>query len=113
MLEKLAREQPRVLACMHGSAWRGDGAWIVAGAGEELGREGVGGCGGWSAASNPYRSSLAGPLLRRYTAGIWWVTSSRSQIHYEAGLSRYAPAMSDKPTKTRRIPGATPQLDFF
>ncbi|HLS87933.1 MAG TPA: MBL fold metallo-hydrolase, partial [Burkholderiales bacterium] len=25
-LERLAREEPRVLACMHGSAWRGDGA---------------------------------------------------------------------------------------
>ena len=29
MLEKLSREQPRVLACMHGSAWRGDGAGLL------------------------------------------------------------------------------------
>ncbi len=29
MLEKLAREQPQVLACMHGSAWRGDGAALI------------------------------------------------------------------------------------
>ena len=29
MLEKLAREQPQVLACMHGSAWRGDGAALL------------------------------------------------------------------------------------
>jgi len=29
VLEKLAREQPRVLACMHGSAWRGDGAGLL------------------------------------------------------------------------------------
>src|SRR5688572_6868935 len=28
-LERLAREQPQVLACMHGSAWRGDGASIL------------------------------------------------------------------------------------
>jgi hypothetical protein len=25
----LAREQPRTLACMHGSAWRGDGAALL------------------------------------------------------------------------------------
>lgn len=29
MLEKLAREQPQVLACMHGSAWRGNGAALL------------------------------------------------------------------------------------
>ena len=28
-LERLAREAPRVLACMHGSAWRGDGAALL------------------------------------------------------------------------------------
>jgi flavorubredoxin len=28
-LERLAREQPRVLACMHGSAWEGDGASLL------------------------------------------------------------------------------------
>jgi flavorubredoxin len=28
-LEKLAQEQPQVLACMHGSAWRGDGAELI------------------------------------------------------------------------------------
>ena len=28
-LERLAREQPQVLACMHGSAWRGDGASLL------------------------------------------------------------------------------------
>jgi flavorubredoxin len=28
-LERLAREQPVVLACMHGSAWRGDGAALL------------------------------------------------------------------------------------
>jgi len=28
-LERLAREQPRTLACMHGSAWRGDGASLL------------------------------------------------------------------------------------
>jgi flavorubredoxin len=29
VLEKLARLEPRVLACMHGSAWRGDGAGLI------------------------------------------------------------------------------------
>jgi flavorubredoxin len=29
MLERLAREQPTTLACMHGSAWRGDGARLL------------------------------------------------------------------------------------
>jgi flavorubredoxin len=28
-LEKLAREHPATLACMHGSAWRGDGASLI------------------------------------------------------------------------------------
>jgi flavorubredoxin len=28
-LERLAREEPRTLACMHGSAWRGDGAALL------------------------------------------------------------------------------------
>jgi flavorubredoxin len=29
VLERLAREAPRTLACMHGSAWRGDGARLL------------------------------------------------------------------------------------
>jgi len=29
MLERLAAERPEVLACMHGSAWRGDGAALL------------------------------------------------------------------------------------
>ena len=29
ILERLAREQPTTLACMHGSAWRGDGAQLL------------------------------------------------------------------------------------
>jgi flavorubredoxin len=29
ILERLAREQPRVLACMHGSAWAGDGGALL------------------------------------------------------------------------------------
>jgi flavorubredoxin len=28
-LERLAREEPKTLACMHGSAWRGDGAALL------------------------------------------------------------------------------------
>jgi hypothetical protein len=29
MLERLAGRRPEVLACMHGSAWRGDGARLL------------------------------------------------------------------------------------
>jgi hypothetical protein len=29
MLEKLASTKPTTLACMHGSAWRGDGAGLL------------------------------------------------------------------------------------
>lgn len=29
LLERLAREQPETMACMHGSAWRGDGANLL------------------------------------------------------------------------------------
>ncbi len=29
MLERLAALQPTTLACMHGSAWRGDGAALL------------------------------------------------------------------------------------
>ncbi len=36
-LEKLAREQPQVLACMHGSAWRGDGAQLIRALARSLG----------------------------------------------------------------------------
>jgi len=28
-LERLAREEPKTLACMHGSAYRGDGAKLL------------------------------------------------------------------------------------
>jgi hypothetical protein len=35
LLEKLARNNPRTLAVMHGSAWTGDGAGLL----RELGRE--------------------------------------------------------------------------
>ena len=29
LLERLAAERPTTLACMHGSAWRGDGAALI------------------------------------------------------------------------------------
>ena len=29
VLERIARLEPQVLACMHGSAWRGDGAGLL------------------------------------------------------------------------------------
>ena len=37
VLERLAREQPQVLACMHGSAWRGDGAALLRALAKTLG----------------------------------------------------------------------------
>ena len=36
MIEKLAAAQPRVLACMHGSAWQGDGGGLLRALGESL-----------------------------------------------------------------------------
>ena len=37
VLERLAREQPQVLACMHGSAWRGDGEALLRALAKSLG----------------------------------------------------------------------------
>jgi flavorubredoxin len=37
ILERLAREQPQVLACMHGSAWHGDGAALLRALAKSLG----------------------------------------------------------------------------
>lgn len=36
VLEKMAATEPRVLACMHGSAWRGDGARLLRALGQAL-----------------------------------------------------------------------------
>lgn len=36
MLERLAATEPRTLACMHGSAWRGDGGKPLCALGESL-----------------------------------------------------------------------------
>jgi len=36
LLDKLADEQPGILACMHGSAWRGDGARLLRALGERV-----------------------------------------------------------------------------
>jgi hypothetical protein len=36
-LERIAREQPQTLACMHGSAWRGDGAALLRALARSLG----------------------------------------------------------------------------
>lgn len=38
LLEKLARHNPTTLACMHGSAWRGDGAALLRALAGELAR---------------------------------------------------------------------------
>jgi len=38
MLERLAAERPTTLACMHGAAWRGDGAQLLRALGEALDR---------------------------------------------------------------------------
>ena len=37
MLERLAATAPTTLACMHGSAWRGDGAALLRALAESLG----------------------------------------------------------------------------
>lgn len=39
LIEKLAAEEPGTLACMHGSAWRGDGAALLRELGDRLGRD--------------------------------------------------------------------------
>lgn len=39
LLEKLAAESPTTLACMHGSAWRGDGALLLRALGERLAQQ--------------------------------------------------------------------------
>jgi glyoxylase-like metal-dependent hydrolase (beta-lactamase superfamily II) len=39
MLERLAAEKPTTLACMHGSAWRGDGAALLRALADALDRE--------------------------------------------------------------------------
>ncbi len=39
MLERLARLEPETLACMHGSAWRGDGAAALRRLAEALQRQ--------------------------------------------------------------------------
>jgi len=39
MLDKLAGEQPQVLACMHGSAWRVDGVGLIRALAPKLQRE--------------------------------------------------------------------------
>ncbi|HEX6020282.1 MAG TPA: MBL fold metallo-hydrolase [Burkholderiaceae bacterium] len=39
VLHRLAAEQPRTLACMHGSAWRGDGAGLLRALAMELARQ--------------------------------------------------------------------------
>ncbi|MFP5265106.1 MAG: MBL fold metallo-hydrolase [Blastocatellia bacterium] len=38
MLERLASAEPKTLACMHGSAWRGDGAALLRSLADALGR---------------------------------------------------------------------------
>jgi glyoxylase-like metal-dependent hydrolase (beta-lactamase superfamily II) len=41
-LERLAREEPTTLACMHGSAWRGDGAALLRALAQTLARDSEG-----------------------------------------------------------------------
>jgi len=41
VLERLAAERPTTLACMHGSAWRGDGAGLLRALAERLAGEGL------------------------------------------------------------------------
>jgi flavorubredoxin len=39
LIERLAAEEPRTLACMHGSTWLGDGAALLRELGDRLGRD--------------------------------------------------------------------------
>jgi len=39
ILEKLAATRPAVLACMHGSAWKGDGSKLILALADELGKD--------------------------------------------------------------------------
>ena len=36
LIEKLAGREPKLLACMHGAAWRGDGAALLRALGQRL-----------------------------------------------------------------------------
>lgn len=36
LIERLAAAEPTVLACMHGSAWQGDGGALLRALGDEL-----------------------------------------------------------------------------
>jgi hypothetical protein len=38
MLERLASLEPRILACMHGSAWQGNGAMLLRALADALSR---------------------------------------------------------------------------
>ncbi|MGH7034156.1 MAG: hypothetical protein ACREFL_10535 [Stellaceae bacterium] len=42
MIERLAALEPQTLACMHGSAWRGDGASLLRALGARLDGAGQG-----------------------------------------------------------------------
>lgn len=41
LIEKLAKLEPKTLACMHGAAWRGDGATLLRALGQRLARQGA------------------------------------------------------------------------
>jgi hypothetical protein len=53
ILEHLAQQKPTTLACMHGSAWRGDGAGLLRALAERLSTERLA-----SATTGPSRSAL-------------------------------------------------------
>jgi hypothetical protein len=38
MIERLAATEPKTLACMHGSAWRGDGGKLLRALGDAVSR---------------------------------------------------------------------------
>ena len=65
VLERLAREAPTTLACMHGSAWRGDGARLLrelaADAREAAARRGAVGASERKLAAHPHRGCVVGP----------------------------------------------------
>jgi hypothetical protein len=41
ILESLAQRQPKLIACMHGSAYQGDGASLLLGLRDALERDGI------------------------------------------------------------------------
>lgn len=55
MLERLTSTHPATLACVHGSAWRGDGATLLRALAESLSK--------WHVTTNPHRLVMIARLV--------------------------------------------------